>query len=97
MSLRQHLAHTLTHRMLKALAIGFVAAIAITVCSVLLFAALEPHVTLAWAFAPGFAIMRLYELSGARPTNRFAINSTFLFWWLMSVVVLLLLRLRRAD
>ena len=83
--------------MLRALAIGFVAAIAITVFSVLLFAALEPHVNFAWAFSPGFLIMRLFELAGARPTNRLAINSTFLFWWLISVVVLLLLRLRRAD
>jgi hypothetical protein len=83
--------------MLKALAIGFVAAIAITVLSVLLFAALEPHVNFAWVFAPGFLMMRLFELAGAQPTNRLVINSTFLFWWLISVVVLLVLRIRRAD
>jgi len=82
--------------MFRSVAIGFVLAIAITVFSALLFIALEPHVGLAWAFAPGFAIMRVAESMGAQTTNRFAINSTFLFWWIVSTIALLLWR-RRSD
>jgi hypothetical protein len=83
--------------MVKTVATGFVIAIAITVLSVLLFVALQPHVSFGWAFAPGLVIQPLFELAGVRANNRLAINSTFLFWWIVSVIALLLLRFRRMD
>ncbi len=81
--------------MFKSVAWGFVIAIATTVLSVLLFVALEPRVPFAWAFAPGFMIKRLFEQAGAHTTNRWAINATFLFWWITAVAALRLLSLRR--
>jgi len=82
-------------RTLKFVAIGFVVAIAITVLSALLAIALGPHATLAWAFAPGFTVLRLFE--STQPSNRAVINATFMFWWLVAFVVLLALRWRMTD
>jgi hypothetical protein len=83
--------------MFKSLAIGFVIAIAVTVLSALFAIALGPHASLAWAFAPGFTVMRLFGSAGAQPSNRSAINATFLLWWLVSFVALELFRRQRAT
>lgn len=83
--------------MLKSVAIGFVLAIAITVFSALLFVALQSHVSFAWAFSPGFPIRLLFESAGVPPSNQLAINSTFLFWWIVSTIAVLMFQRSRVD
>lgn len=83
--------------MFKSVAIGFVLAIAITVLSALLFVALQPHVSFAWAFSPGFPIRLLFESAGVRSSNQLAINSAFLFWWIVATIAVVMFQRRRGD
>jgi hypothetical protein len=62
---------------------------------VLIFLAIEPHVSVAHAFAPGLLVQNSLSRIGLHSTNRVGVGSTFFIFWLGAFAILEVLRRRR--